>query len=845
MKKLRNFLKTDVGWIILVGLILVVVQIGATLITAFEVEQTSGRIANDLAKLQATTLIDEKTRQETLNLRIQNEIRGYLWNSLLTGTGPIVTAFVALVGVLLGLRNFLEAREKDRRDRLVAQGKDRADREKARLDRASSELKDTMDRLVKEETWQRAAGILGLQHFLGPDLRDYHLRAISALAMAARIEKDPLVIDTIRIAIEQAVTTVSEDVLQQAVWQWAKLSRAKFSGRSLRALDFRNASLEDSDFSQCDLSNALFGNAQLNGANLDRCQLVGADLTYADLAGATLIGANLTDASLYNAKVAQMDIAAADLRGAKLDVDAMPWELIANWRKAILDDDVRKRLVDQFGDELSGPKVLMLMWEVPPFVAGGTWTACYHLVRNLRRRGADVTVVVPWAESLVVSHPFGSEVRVVALGITPPEVAAAAERSEFSVYSMYAPRASWSPYGSSPSWSPYGSSRPWSPYGSSASWSPYGSSPSWSPYGSSASWSPYGSSPSWSPYGWLSPAGGPSPYASTTPRGFGVYGGSLSGYAASSGTLEPSMLLRLIDECRRRFVRFARSETFDVIHAHDWVTFDAAAAASTTTGRPWIAHFHSIERDRRPDAPDRVIESIERDAIANASALAAPSKMSAQRIADHYNVAAARITVAPNTLSRETIPPSDLGLYDTRRTLFLGRLTSQKGPDLFARVASEVRKIVSGASFEVRGGGEYIPELSNAGIVPGGAVEWNDRGQVFRDASAVLVPSRAEPFGMVILEAMQHRVPVLYPQLAGAAEVLNSGVKIDPNDIKATAVALAGILNDRNQWEEVAMQQAQEIKDYWERGYEEIVQSLYKQLTPAPAASAAVAKGRS
>lgn len=303
------------------------------------------------------------------------------------------------------------------------------------------------------------------------------------------------------------------------------------------------------------------------------------------------------------------------------------------------------------------------------------------------------------------------------------------------------------------------------------------------------------------------------------------------------------MLLRLIDECRRRFVRFARSETFQVIHAHDWVTFDAAAAASTATNKPWIAHFHSIERDRRPDAPDRVIERIEREAIANASALAAPSKMSAQRIATSYDIAADRITVAPNTLSRDTIPPSELGLYDTRRTLFLGRLTPQKGPDLFARVANEVRRIVPGVSFDVRGTGEYVPELSDAGIVPGGAVEWDDRGQVFRDASAVLVPSRAEPFGMVILEAMQHRVPVLYPQTAGAAEVLDAGIKIDPNDIMATAAALAGLLNDRNQWEEVTMQQTQEIKDYSERGYEKIVQALYQRLATAPATSVAAKAG--
>src|SRR6185295_10501288 len=117
------------------------------------------------------------------------------------------------------------------------------------------------------------------------------------------------------------------------------------------------------------------------------------------------------------------------------------------------------------------PKVLMLMWEIPPFVAGGTWTACYHLVRNLRRAGADVTVVVPWAESLIVSQPFGPEVRVVPLGIVPPEFATPA--GTIYAQGIYGARVgSWSTYGTAPSWSVYGSAPTWSPYGATPSWSP-------------------------------------------------------------------------------------------------------------------------------------------------------------------------------------------------------------------------------------------------------------------------------------------------------------------------------------------------------------------------------------
>jgi glycogen synthase len=274
-----------------------------------------------------------------------------------------------------------------------------------------------------------------------------------------------------------------------------------------------------------------------------------------------------------------------------------------------------------------------------------------------------------------------------------------------------------------------------------------------------------------------------------------------------------------------------------VIHAHDWVTFDAAAAAAQASGKPWIAHYHSIEQDRRPDQPDMVIERIERSAIGSAAALVAPSGITAGRIAARYGVAPDRITVAPNTLSRERVPPSELGLFETKRVLFLGRFAAQKGTDLFARIAEVARARGAQASFEVRGSGEHPPAFWRAGVVQKGSVDWTERGSAFGDVSALLVPSRAEPFGMVVLEGMQRRVPVLYPRHAGCAEVLTSGLKIDPQDTEAVAAELLALLGDRSRWESVVLAQAQEIDRYHERGYERIVQQLYQRLaTAAPPA---------
>lgn len=790
---LKRLASSNIAWIIGIGIALLVIQIVATVITANQVEHHMRQIVANLQPLQDKQLSDEKARQEVLTLRIQNEMRGFLWNSLLLAAGPMITAFVALVGALLGLRNYLDARETEHRDRQDVLEKDRQEREKERLDRAAAELKDTMERLVDPQPLRRTAGIVGLQHFLTPDMREYHLRALSALVMAARNESDAQVQDSIRIAIEQAVRSVGETVLQQVVWQGVKLRGAKFAEHPLRGLDFRDAVLEDADFSDCDLSGSRFINATLNGAKFDRCVLRNVDFSYADFAGASLVKTNLSGATLFHAKVLQMDLDGADLRAAKFDPDLLPWDLVQQWRNAVFDAGLKERLIARYGPQPRGLRVLMLMWEIPPLVAGGSWTACYHLVRNLRRHGADVKVVVPWDQrSIMESLPFGCEVEVLTLGIVPP--------------------------GPAPS-----------PYGTSAS-------PIWSPYGTSYSAEPLGSpyarttAPPWSPY------------AAATPYylGSASYGATMSGYATTRGMVNSSTVLRLMDECRRALMRLVRTQPFDLIHAHDWVTFDAAAAVAQAHNKPWIAHFHSTERERRPQLPDAMIERIERQAAWTATRSVAPSAITAKRIAETYEIDAAKITVAPNTLSREHVPPAQLGSFETRRTVFVGRLTWQKGPDRFAKVAEHVRKQLPDVQFWVYGVGEDFSQLRQAGVWMRGSVDWTQRGTAFSDASAVLLPSRAEPFGMVVLEAMQHRVPVLYPQDAGAAEVLKSGIRIAADDIAHTAERLHRLLTDRSHWEETAQAQSTEIAAYPDRGYEKLIIELWSELNVAsPATHAA------
>jgi glycosyltransferase involved in cell wall biosynthesis len=433
-------------------------------------------------------------------------------------------------------------------------------------------------------------------------------------------------------------------------------------------------------------------------------------------------------------------------------------------------------------------------------------------VRSLLRRGADLTIVVPWNDAAILTAPFGSEVKVVPMGIRLPQ----------QLVSAYAPDAAGLA----------GAARWTSPYGLPA-WSPY-PDPARSPYGS-AGWPPQ-AAPPWSPYAWLSPQGGGSPAPVWSP-----YGGvdpytSYARVQAGSGrtSMQGSILLRLIDEFRDRFLRYLASESPDLIHAHDWVTFEAAREGAQAKRIPWVAHVHSIESERRPEGADSVIERMEQRLLHAADAIVAPSNITRRHICDRYGLTPDSIRVVPNVLSPEHIDPEETGRFESARAIFLGRLAHQKGLDRFLEVARRVRSHIGNAEFHVYGAGYYPVSPGNATFH--GPLSWEHRNDAFRDASILIVPSRAEPFGMVVLEAMQHRVPVIYPRDSGVAEVLSSGLRVDMGDIGAIARETEKLLNDLFEWEKVVEAQAAEITQYPARGFEQALMDLWYSLVPEPVA---------
>jgi glycosyltransferase involved in cell wall biosynthesis len=240
-----------------------------------------------------------------------------------------------------------------------------------------------------------------------------------------------------------------------------------------------------------------------------------------------------------------------------------------------------------------------------------------------------------------------------------------------------------------------------------------------------------------------------------------------------------------------------QEDQFDIIHAHDWMTFPAAIAMSRVTGKPLVLHVHSLEFDRSGDNVNARIADIERWGLHSADAVIAVSYYTRSVIQQQYQVPEAKLHVVHNGVyMRVPVPTHHTGELTNRRiVLFLGRITFQKGPDYFVEAAAKVIPHVPDALFVMAGSGDMLERMIHRahelgiqdhfkfpGFLRGAEVE-----QIFSRASLYVMPSVSEPFGISALEAISHETPVILSRQSGVSEVLRHVLKVDFWDIDRMA----------------------------------------------------------
>lgn len=411
----------------------------------------------------------------------------------------------------------------------------------------------------------------------------------------------------------------------------------------------------------------------------------------------------------------------------------------------------------------------MFGWEFPPNIAGGLGTACYGLTKGLAKNGVDILFVMPAAsgkedqsavkiinasdveiEEMISRTHYGSQVK----GGSTTETDSFFERVNFlKVDSSLVPYVDPSVIVESKKRG-VERSRTFETKESEARW--------WKDFKVN-----YGGKYKFS----------------------GKYGANLmeevSRYAMVAATI-------------------ANENSFDVIHAHDWLTYPAGIAAKRVSGKPLVIHVHATEFDRSGENVNTITYGIERMGMMEADKIITVSNLTRNIVINKYGIDPSKVVTVHNAVDfKETAPYEIKRGVDEKIVTFLGRITFQKGPGYFIEAAAKVLKRCDNVRFVMAGNGDLlnrsIRRVAKLGIADRfhftGFLKGDDVKRMFAYSDVYVMPSVSEPFGISPLEAMKSNVPVIISKQSGVAEVLKYAIKIDFWDIDAMADSIYALLN--------------------------------------------------
>ena len=439
-------------------------------------------------------------------------------------------------------------------------------------------------------------------------------------------------------------------------------------------------------------------------------------------------------------------------------------------------------------------RVLMFGWEFPPHISGGLGTACYGMTRALARRNAKIIFVLPHTGA-DDDNDFLSLVSASGTPIARED----SQRMGIAGNTAWGEQIRYLRIDS-----------PLVPYLTPEEYSRAVRELSQEPGGDAVSIPHRGE-------------------MALTYRLHGGYGPDLLSEVSRYARLGGAIALR---------------EDFDVIHAHDWMTYPAAIMAKALTGKPLVVHIHATEFDRSGENINELVAGIERAGLMAADIVVAVSHLTRNVVVERYGVPPEKVKVVYNAVTRpEAVPQYVIPerIRHEKRVLFLGRLTFQKGPEYFMEAARLVLEKIPNARFFMAGSGDMQNALIRragqlrighrfhfAGFLRGEEVD-----RIFAMSDLYVMPSVSEPFGITPLEAMLYDVPVLLSRQSGVAEVLEHALKADFWDTRDMADKICAVLRYPRLARELVKNCREEMKSIrWGNAADQLLE-IYRNLTGA------------
>lgn len=409
-------------------------------------------------------------------------------------------------------------------------------------------------------------------------------------------------------------------------------------------------------------------------------------------------------------------------------------------------------------------KVLMFGWEFPPHISGGLGTACHGLTHSLHKQGVKVLFVVP---RLFGSEPAGDIALINASKVGIP-------RDKYTIKSSIKSSTTETQSVEGDAITTIEVESSLMPYHEAL---PYHES-------SILHWN------------YSFPKTTDTLHDKTSEK-------SNEFNFNFSGSYGPN-LMKEVSQYAIVAAQVAQQHSFNVIHAHDWLTYPAGIAAKAVSGKPLIVHVHATEFDRAGENVNPQIYNIEKQGLDAADKIVAVSQWTKNILVTRYGIAGEKIEVVHNGVVAEEkkTPIEKKSPLGPHVVTFMGRVTFQKGPIYFVDAAKEVLKEFPDAHFVMAGSGDLLPQMvehvaqlqisSNFHFT--GFLKKAEIDKIWNMTSIYVMPSVSEPFGITPLEAIQGGVPVILSKQSGVAEVMPHAITVDFWNKRALAGAICSML---------------------------------------------------
>lgn len=280
-------------------------------------------------------------------------------------------------------------------------------------------------------------------------------------------------------------------------------------------------------------------------------------------------------------------------------------------------------------------------------------------------------------------------------------------------------------------------------------------------------------------------------------------------------------LIRKVQEFTLRAERIAKNLQYDLIHAHDWLTYPSGMLARKISGKPLLVHIHATEFDRAGGPGDERVHKIEHAGMTYADKVIAVSKYTAQMIMSRYRIDTGKIRIVHNAFS---LPERDLEnpqrIFKGPVILFLGRITLQKGPDYFLDMAQRVLENHPEARFIMAGTGDMSRKMLRSSAAMKlknrflftGFLNRHQVETVLQASDIYVLPSISEPFGISPLEAMAYGITSIISKQSGVAEVVHHAFKIDFWDIDLWVETISHLIENPEKCRKIGLEGMHEVQ---------------------------------